>query len=434
MRRDIVHEGAKNLKYEIREIVLLAREIRAMGQAITWENIGDPVEKGEQVVPWIRDIIHELIDDPKSFGYCDTAGWIPTREFLAEHVNIREGGVKITPDDLLFFNGVGDAVAKVYGFLKREARVLGPSPAYSTHSSGEAAHSGYDKHMTYRLDPQNGWLPDIDDIRKRVKYNDSIAGILLLSPDNPTGAVFPRDILDEIVKIAQEHDLFIIADEIYAHIVYEGQPRLHMSQWIQDVPGLSMRGISKEYPWPGSRCGWLEILNKDKDQNFKDYTASLLAAKRLEVCSTTLPQMSIPRVFGDARYPDHLKMRAAMFASRADEVQAAFKGCAHVIANRPGGAFYQTVMFKNGVLNDKQTLKIENPQVRARIEELVKNVTPDKRFVYYLMGATGIVVVPLTGFQCDHPGFRFTLLESDETKRAWILKTLRDSIEDYVAS
>lgn len=434
MRRDIVHEGAKNLKYEIREIVLLAREIRAMGQAITWENIGDPVEKGEQVVPWIRDIIHELIDDPKSFGYCDTAGWIPTREFLAEHVNIREGGVQITPDDLLFFNGVGDAVAKVYGFLKREARVLGPSPAYSTHSSGEAAHSGYDKHMTYRLDPENGWLPDIDDIRKRVKYNDSIAGILLLSPDNPTGAVFPREILDEIVKIAQEYDLFIIADEIYAHIVYEGQPRLHMSQWIQDVPGLSMRGISKEYPWPGSRCGWLEILNKDKDQNFKDYTASLLAAKRLEVCSTTLPQMSIPRVFGDARYPAHLKMRAAMFASRADEVQAAFKGCPSVIVNRPGGAFYQTVMFKNGVLNDKQTLKIENPQVRARIEELVKNVTPDKRFVYYLMGATGIVVVPLTGFQCDHPGFRFTLLESDETNRAWILKTLRDSIEDYVAS
>ncbi len=434
MRRNIVHEGASNLKYEIREIVLLAREVRSLGQEITWENIGDPVEKGETVVPWIRDIIHELIDDPKSFGYCDTAGYIPTREFLAHHVNIREGGAQITPDDLLFFNGVGDAVAKVYGFLKREARVLGPSPAYSTHSSGEAAHSGYDGHMTYRLDPHNGWMPDIDDMRKRVKYNDSIAGILLLSPDNPTGAVFPREVLDEIVKIAQEYDLFIIADEIYAHIVYEGQPHLHMSQWIQDVPGLAMRGISKEYPWPGSRCGWLEILNKDKDPNFRDYAASLLAAKRLEVCSTTLPQMSIPRVFGDARYPDHLKTRAAMFASRADEVQEAFKGCEHVIANRPGGAFYQTVMFKQNVLNDKQTLKIENPAVRARIEALTKNVTPDKRFVYYLMGATGIVVVPLTGFQCDHPGFRFTLLESDPVKRAWILKTLRDCIEAYVAS
>lgn len=434
MRRNIVHEGASNLSYEIREIVLVAREIRGLGQEITWENIGDPIEKGEKVVPWIRDIVHELIDDPKSFGYCDTAGYIPTREFLAAQVNVREGGVKITPDDLLFFNGVGDAVAKVYGFLKREARVLGPSPAYSTHSSAEAAHSGYDGHMTYRLDPHNGWMPDVDDIRKRVKYNDSIAGILLLSPDNPTGAVFPREILDEIVKIAQEYSLFIIADEIYAHIVYEGQPRLHMSQWIQDVPGLAMRGISKEYPWPGSRCGWLEVVNKNVDANFKEYTASLLAAKRLEVCSTTLPQMSIPRVFGDSRYPAHLKTRAAIFASRADEVQAAFKGCTAVVANRPGGAFYQTVMFNPNVLTDKQTLKIENPAVRARIEELVKNVTPDKRFVYYLMGATGIVVVPLTGFQCSYPGFRFTLLETDDTKRAWMLKTLRDAIEAYVAS
>ena len=123
-----------------------------------------------------------------------------------------------------------------------------------------------------------------------------------------------------------------------------------------------------------------------------------------------------------------------MFAARADEVQVTFKGCPGVIVNRPGGAFYQTVMFQPGVLNNNQTLKIENPAVRARIEELAKNVTPDKRFVYYLMGATGIVVVPLTGFQCDHPGFRFTLLESDPQKRAWILKTLRDSIEAYIAS
>jgi alanine-synthesizing transaminase len=433
MRRDIVHEGAKNLTYEIREIVIVARQIRALGQEITWENIGDPIEKGEKLAPWIKEIIHDLMDQDSTYGYCDTAGVISTREFLAEQVNIREGGVQITPDDLLFFNGIGDAVAKVYGFLKREARILGPSPAYSTHSSAEAAHSGYN-HVTYELDPYNGWMPDIDDIRKRVKYNDSIAGILLLSPDNPTGAVYPREILDEIVKIAQDYNLFIISDEIYAHIVYEGQPRIHTSQWIQDVPGLCMRGISKEYPWPGSRCGWLEILNKRKDDNFSDYVDSLLAAKRLEVCSTTQPQMSIPRVFGDPRYPDHLRTRAAQFNARADEVQEAFKGCDSVIVNKPGGAFYQTIMFKDGVLNDHQKLHIENPAVREKIDSLVGKVSPDKRFVYYLMGATGIVVVPLTGFHCNHAGFRFTLLETNPEKRAWILKTLRNAIEEYVNS
>jgi alanine-synthesizing transaminase len=433
MRRSIVHEGASNLSYEIREIVLVARKIRDLGQTITWENIGDPIEKGEPVAPWIQEILHELLDTAASWGYCDTAGVPEVREFLANTVNQRNGSVKITPDDVLFFNGIGDAVAKVYGFLKREARVLGPSPAYSTHSSAEAAHSGY-SHVTYQLDPHNGWMPDLYDLRNKVKYNDSIAGILLLSPDNPTGAVYPRGILEEITKIAKEFGLFIIADEIYTHIVYEGFPHLHMSQWIGDVPGFSMRGISKEYPWPGARCGWIEVYNKDKDENFATYINSLLAAKRLEVCSTTLPQMSIPRVLGDDRYPEHLKRRAAMFNKRADEAVAAFRGCDSVIVNKPGGAFYLTVMFKEGVLNNRQTLPIADATVRTHIEALVGNVTPDKRFVYYLMGAYGIVVVPLTGFQSNHEGFRMTLLETDDEKRAWILKTLRTAIDQYVAS
>ncbi len=433
MRRNIVHMGAGSLHYEIREIVQVAHEVRDMGRELTWENIGDPIQKGEKPPEWMREIVHELVDRPESWGYCDTAGVPEVRQFLANNVNIRHDGVRVTPDDIMFFNGLGDAVAKVYGFLRREARILGPSPAYSTHSSAEAAHSGYN-HVTYELDPCNGWMPDMEDIRNKVKYNDSIAGILLLSPDNPTGAVYPREILDQFVAVAQEHNLFLIADEIYVHIVYNGTGHLHMSEWVQDVPAIAMRGISKEYPWPGSRCGWIEVLNRSKDENFSRYVNSLLAAKRLEVSSTTLPQMSIPAIMGDPRYPDHLSRRESMYEARAQEAYDAFKDCEAVIVNKPSGAFYFTVMFKDGMLNNEQYLEIDNPRVRARIEELVPNVAPDKRFVYYLMGATGIVVVPLTGFQCEHDGFRMTLLESDDAKRAWILKTLRDAIDAYVAS
>lgn len=433
MRRNILHAGAGNLTYEIREIVAVGHALRDMGVPITWENIGDPVQKGELPPDWIRDIVRDIVDNPVSWAYCDTEGVPETREFLAANVNKRPGGVQITPHDITFFNGLGDAVSKVYGQLRREARVLGPSPAYSTHSSAESASSGY-SHLTYDLDPQNGWQPDIDDIRMKVKYNDSIAGILIITPDNPTGAVYPRPALEEIAEIARQNDCFIITDEIYAHIVYNGEGRLHASQWVGDVPTIAMRGISKEYPWPGSRCGWIEVLNRGKDSNFAAYANSLLAAKRLEVSSTTLPQMSIPRVMGDPRYADHLATREQMFNARADEVVAAFKGCDSVIVNKPGGAFYFTVMFKDGILNDRQTLKIDNTQVRERIESMVTGVAPDKRFVYYLMGATGIVVVPLTGFQCAHHGFRITLLESDPEKRAWIYKTLRESIDAYIAS
>ncbi len=432
MRRNLLHVGAANLKYEIREIVVAAHDLERFGLELMWENIGDPVQKGEIPPQWIRDTITDLVQEAPSWAYCDTQGVPESREFVAEEVNRRDG-VRVSPDDIMFFNGLGDAVAKVYGFLNREARILGPSPAYSTHSSAEAAHSGY-SHVTYDLDPHNGWMPDVDDIRSKVHYNDSIAGILLLTPDNPTGAVYPREIVEEIAAIAHENEIFLIADEIYANIVYNGTGRLNMSEWIGDVPGLAMRGISKEFPWPGARCGWLEILNKGKDGNFAQYVDSLLAAKRLEVSSTTLPQMAIPRIMGDPRYPEHLDSREKKFSERADEMADAFADCEHIIVNKPGGAFYYTVMFKDGLLDNSQSLPIENPKIRETIERMTRGVEPDKRFVSYLMGATGIVVVPLTGFQCAHHGFRATLLESDDDKRAWILKSLRDAIDQYVAS
>lgn len=430
MRRNIVHAGAGSLTYAIREIVKVGYGFRNLGLDITWENIGDPVQKGEAVAPWIRQILHEIVDDRASWGYCDTAGVPAVREFLAQHVNVR-GGAQVTPDDIMFFNGIGDAVAKVYGFLAREARVLGPTPAYSTHSSAEAAHSGYE-HLTYELDPSNRWMPDVEDIRLKVKYNDSIAAILLINPDNPTGAVYPRDVLEAIVEIARQNDIFLICDEIYTHIVYNGNKTLHLSEVIGDACGISMRGISKEYPWPGSRCGWIEVLNRHRDEAFSTYVESLLASKRLEVCSTTMPQLSIPRVMGSPLYPEHLRRRAGIFEARAREACEVLSGIPGVTVNLPGGAFYLTILFDEGALNGHQKLKIVNPRIREMVEGLVQNVPADRRFVYYLLGATGICVVPLTGFCCQRDGFRVTLLECDDAKRRWTFQTLAEAIREYL--
>jgi aspartate/methionine/tyrosine aminotransferase len=432
MRRNIVHVGAGALTYAIREIVQVAHRFADMGLDITWENIGDPIQKGAEIAPWIRQIMHEVIDDPASWGYCDTAGIPATREFLAAEVNKR-GGIQITPDDIIFFNGVGDAVSKVYGFLRREARILGPTPAYSTHSSAESAHSGYE-HLTYELDPYNNWLPDLQDMRLKVKYNDSITGILLINPDNPTGAAYPREVLAEIVDIAHENDLFLICDEIYAHVVYNGYQTLHLSEVIGDVCGLVMRGLSKEIPWPGARCAWIEVLNRHRDKTFDKYVDSLLAAKRLEVCSTTAPQMAIPRIMGDPRYRDHLQKRAATLDARADEAVAALSGIDGVIVNKPSGALYLTVMFEEGVLRNDQKLVIEKPDVAEMVEGLVKDVSNDRRFVYYLMGATGICVVPLSGFYCKRDGFRVTLLECDDSKRIWTMNTIAEAVREYLGA
>jgi len=433
MRRNIVHAGAGSLTYAIREIVQVGYKFRDLGLDITWENIGDPVQKGEKIQPWIRQIMRDIVDQEASWGYCDTAGVPATREFLAAEVNKR-GGARITPDDIIFFNGIGDAVAKVYGFLRREARVLGPTPAYSTHSSAEAAHSGYE-HLTYELDPHNRWMPDLDDLRMKVKYNDSIAAILLINPDNPTGAVYPREMLEEIVAIAAEYDLFLICDEIYTHIVYNGYKTLHLSEVIGDVCAIVMRGISKEVPWPGSRCGWIEVLNRGRDEMFNTYVNSLLASKRLEVCSTTMPQLAVPRILGDPRYPQHLANRAAIYEARAKEACSLLAGIPGVLVNCPSGAFYMTILFEDGVLNSRQKLRIDQPAVRQMVEQLVSNGTPnDKRFVYYLLGATGICVVPLSGFCCKRDGFRVTILECDDEKRRWTFATLAKALREYLGS
>ncbi|MGA2265935.1 MAG: pyridoxal phosphate-dependent aminotransferase [Phycisphaerae bacterium] len=432
MRRNIVHAGAGSLTYAIREIVQVAYQFRDLGVKMTWENIGDPVQKGETIEPWIRQIMRDIVDQDVSWGYCDTAGVPETRKFLAEEVNKR-GGAQVTPDDILFFNGIGDAVAKVYGFLARNARVIGPTPAYSTHSSAEAAHSGYD-HLTYELDPYNKWLPDLEDLRLKVHYNDSIAAILLINPDNPTGAVYPRAVMEEIIAIAREHDLFVIADEIYTHIVYNGNKTLHLSEVIGDVCGLALRGVSKEVPWPGSRCGWIEVLNRHRDKMFHTYVDSLLASKRLEVCSTTMPQLAVPKILGDKRYPAHLKRRAGIFEARAKEACQLLGEIPGTKINCPSGAFYLTVMFEPGALNNRQTLKIDNPKVRKLVEGLVAGGPEDQRFVYYLLGATGVCVVPLTGFCCKRDGFRVTLLECDDEKRRWTFKTLATAMREYLNS
>jgi len=431
MRKDIVHTGASRLRYEIREIVQTAEILKKLGVTITLENIGDPIEKGENVADWIRDIIVSLVMDNKSYGYSASAGFGETREFLANQVNQR-GGAQITNDDILFFNGLGDAVSTLIALLHREARILGPSPSYPIFSSLEASHSGY-AHLTYKLNPAKNWQPDIEEIRYKAKYNDSIAGILIINPDNPTGAVYPRSTLKEIIEIAREHKLFVLFDETYINIVYPGIKTAMLSEVIGEVPGIALRSISKDFPWPGARCGWMEVFNQEHDEVFRHYITSLLDAKRLEVCSTTLPQMSIPRVLSDSRYPDHLKHRAAMFSDRSDEAVEILSGVPGIIVVKPSAAFYLTIVFDVPLPADGPLPAMANQSAAEKIKEIVTGVTPDKRFAYWLLGATGICTVPLSGFCSNLLGFRTTLLENNNETRRRTYRNLADAITRYLS-
>jgi alanine-synthesizing transaminase len=392
------------------------------------------VAKGEKIPVWMKEIVAECAMQDDTYGYCPTKGILTTRQFIADEVNSR-GGVQISAEDILFFNGLGDAINKIFTMLKRTARVVVPSPSYTTHSSAEAAHSG-DRPVTYRLDPDNHWYPDLDDLEKRIKYNPAVAGILIINPDNPTGAVYPEDILRSMVALAKKYDLFIICDEVYQNIIYNGTSTKPLSAVIGEVPAICMRGISKEMPWPGSRCGWIEVYNGDKDEMFGRYVASILNGKMLEVCSTTLPQKVLPKVISHPEYHNFLDERIDRYERYSNIAYESLKDVDGLIANRTNGAFYMSIAFKDGMLNDRQSLPIESEQVRTHVEGLVNQpgVEPDKRFVYYLLGATGICVVPLSSFATTMQGFRTTILEKDEDTFRMIFNKMADSIRQYLAS
>ena len=195
-----------------------------------------------------------------------------------------------------------------------------------------------------------------------------------------------------------------------------------------------MRGISKEFPWPGARSGWIEFYNRDKDADFDRYASSLLNVKMLEVCSTTLPQQVIPYVMGDSRYYPYLKKRVMRYKERSQYAVSIFTTIPEIITHAAQGAFYQTVVFKKNVLKNNQFLALSKA-AQAVIEPHLKTATPDQRFVYYLLAATGVCVVPLsTGFNSDRDGFRMTLLEPNKEHFDATITTIVAALRAYIAS
>ncbi len=432
MRTNIIHPGADKLHYEIRAIVSLAKQIEDLGMQITWENIGDPIHKGEKVPLWIREKIKNDLDNQESFAYSPTQGVESTRVYIANERNM-ESGIKICSDDILFFNGLGDAIETLYSRLHPSARVIGPDPAYPTHSSAEAAHANAYP-ITYHLDPEKSWEPDLQDLEQKIKLHSEIVGILTINPDNPTGFIYPQKTLHKIVALARKYNLFIISDEVYSNLAYDTKNMKKLASVIEDVPGIAMRGISKEFPWPGARCGWIEFYNRDKDKNFDDYVRSLINAKMLEVCSTTLPQRVIPEIMSDKRYHPYLEERIKTYSSKSKLACSILSEVPELIAHPAQGAFYITVVFRDGVLRDTQSLPLTSNAHKVIAPHLI-SASLDQRFAYELLAHTGICVVPLsTGFNSRLYGFRFTLLEPDTVLFEKNMRIIATSIKNYLRS
>ncbi|GMQ29073.1 pyridoxal phosphate-dependent aminotransferase [Algoriphagus confluentis] len=434
MRQLLLRPGAEELSYEIRGIVKKARQIEALGFPITWENIGDPIQKSNHVPDWMKGIIADLLKEDKTYGYADSKGVLETRKYLAK-LNNDKGGTQISAEDILFFNGLGDAIAKLYQFLVPTARIIGPSPAYSTHSSAEAAHANTAP-ITYKLDPDNQWLPDMEDLYLKVRYNPSIVGILIINPDNPTGMVYPKEVLEGFVKIAEEFNLLLIADEIYQNITYNGIEAVALAEVIGNRPAISLKGISKEFPWPGARCGWMEFYNRDASREFAKLCQTLENAKMIEVCSTILPQLAIPKIMSHPEYHAYRQKANAEIGKRSEWMTEILGEIQGIKFNPTQGAFYNTIVFDEALLHPEQKLEIKDSRIQTLLDSWLDDpaMPLDKRFVYYLLVAEQICVVPISSFCSDLRGFRVTLLEEKEEVFKNTFKRLGRAIERYLLS
>ena len=226
-----------------------------------------------------------------------------------------------------------------------------------------------------------------------------------------------------------------MADEIYLNITYNGARAYSLAEIIEDIPGISMKGISKELPWPGARCGWVEYYNRDQDEDFNRFCQALDNAKMIEVCSTKLPQIAIPRIFGDPRFRPYREETNQNIGRRSKIIADILRTIPQLTFNETFGAFYNTIIFRPGVLKPHQKIRIDNPKIRSLAEEWTSSQLPlDKRFVYYLLAAKGVCVVPISSFCSELEGFRVTLLEENEEALVTTFEAIRDGITEYLQS
>ena len=429
MRQNLIKKGDEHLRYEIREIVEVANEIVKRGVPMIWENIGDPVAKGERLPSWMKDAVEHAVREDRTYAYTATKGDAETRRFILEHYSDSR---ICTTEDIIFFNGLGDAINKIFANLPATARVIGPNPTYPSHATAEAMHHG-GHHITYPLKLDDGGRIDLDILERTVASDAQIVGILVINPNNPLGVVHPREDLEAVVRIAREHQCFLVFDEIYQHLVFDPSKIVRLAEIVGDVPSISMKGVSKEIPWPGSRCGWIEVYNAEQDANFRDYINTIVVSKMLEVCSTTLPQIVFPKLLTHPEFRGFLQRRLDKYRRRADQALEIFGPCEVIHPVPPDGVFYLTATFDSARFPHHQILPSQNQEVRAFLDalEAQNSLRRDKLFAYELMGSEGVCVVPLSGFASPHDGFRMTLLEEDEALYLDTCRRIRRGAEAF---
>ena len=268
-----------------------ALRMQAAGTPVLKLNTGNPGNFGFTLPESVRRALLDHVDE--AVPYCDVRGMAAAREAILAYHQSR-GLQGVTMDDIFICNGVSESVSMLMTALVGTGdEVLVPSPCYSLWSNN--TYLGGGKPVHYRCDPGNDWNPDLEDIRSKITPRTK--AILVINPNNPTGAVYIKQTLLDIAQIAREHHLLLLADEIYDRLVLEDLPTYSIAALAPDLPCVTFNGLSKSHIICGFRCGWMAFSGPEEELAAIKHGVMQLAAMRL--CGNTLTQLVIPAALSD---------------------------------------------------------------------------------------------------------------------------------------
>ena len=366
-----IHKSKKlaDVCYDIRGPVLdKARQMEEEGHKIIKLNIGNLAAFGfEAPEEIVQDMIRNL---PDASGYTDSKGLFAPRKAVMQYSQEKKiAGVTI--DDVYLGNGASELIVmSMNALLNNGDEVLVPAPDYPLWTAAVSLSGG--KPIHYVCDEQAGWLPDIDDIKSKI--NAHTKAIVVINPNNPTGALYPVELLEQIVEVARQYGLIVFADEIYDKVLYDGALHTSMASLAEDVLFITFNGLSKNYRSCGYRAGWMVVSGNKR--NAKDYIEGLNMLTSMRLCSNAPGQYAIQTALGGYQSINDLVGPGGRLLRQRDLAHRLLTDIPGVTCVKPKSALY---MF-------------------PRLDPSIYPVKDDREFAYELLAEERVLIVQGSGF------------------------------------
>jgi aspartate/methionine/tyrosine aminotransferase len=383
--------------YAIRNIVAEAKKVEAAGRTVRYLNIGDPIPFGFKTPAHMLEAVEKAMRDGHN-GYGPSPGIMSAREAVADDFTAR--GLATTPDRVLLTSGTSEGIEIALNALANPGdEVMVPSPTYPLYTAVTAKIAA--KTVYYRTDPKHGWLPDLDEIRSLI--TPRTRALVVIDPNNPTGAVYPEPIRRELIALASRHGFVLLADEVYGDLSYDG-PTPPMARLDPDAPVISFGSLSKAYLAPGWRAGWMAV---GASPRLTDVLAAVMKLADGRLCATVPMQYAITAALrGDRSH--QVTFRQAL-RERAEVTVARLNAIAGMSCVAPTGAFYAMP-------------KVDLPPGRT-----------DEDFVLALLREAGVLCVYGSGFGTrPEDGFFRVVFLASPAELAGIYATMAEFTARYL--